>query len=145
MGGATAASRDAQVAALIESAYQQLATRKSGVSGVLVASTDNAATLTSMPINRVSLDANGTVKSELTRSDQASYTSGVPTVAKAIAGAAAAAASVIAPDASAATPRAGAPLKAGGGQRDRHDRPLLGRGGDPQIRQFECKQEFAKF
>jgi D-alanyl-D-alanine carboxypeptidase len=114
MGGATAASRDAQVAALIENAYQQLAIRKGGVSGTLMASSDNAATLTTMPINRVTIDANGTVKSDLTRSDQASYTMSVPTVAQAIAGAAAAAASVIAPEASAATPR-GAPLKAGGG------------------------------
>lgn len=116
MGGATAASRDAQVAQLIEDAYQNLGGRKSGV---LVASANNAATLTSMPINRVSVDANGTLKSDLVRSDQAAYTAGVPTVAQAIAGAAAAAASVLAPDASAATPRpaatTGAPLAVGAG------------------------------
>jgi D-alanyl-D-alanine carboxypeptidase len=116
MGGETAASRDAQVAQLIESAYQQLAERKSGT---LMASADNAATLTSMPLNRVSIDANGGLKSDLTRTDQASYTTSVPTVAQAIAGAAAAAAAVLAPDASASTPRtaprAGAPLTAGGG------------------------------
>jgi hypothetical protein len=80
-----------------------------------MASGDNAATLTSMPINRVTIGVNGTIKSELTRADQASYTTSMPTVAQAIAGAAAAAASVLAPDASAATPRAGAPLNAGGG------------------------------
>jgi D-alanyl-D-alanine carboxypeptidase len=112
MGGPTAASRDAQVAALIEEAYGQLAARQSGV---LMASGDNAATLTSMPINRVTIDPNGTVKSELTRADQATYTTGVPSMAQAIAGAAAAAASVLASDASASTPRAGAPINGGGG------------------------------
>ncbi|MGE3302401.1 MAG: D-alanyl-D-alanine carboxypeptidase family protein, partial [Hyphomonadaceae bacterium] len=102
MGGETGASRDAQVAALIENAYQLLTVR--GDIGA-------TATLTSMPVNRAAIDVNsGVVRSELNARDQAQYTS----VVGVIAGAAAAAASVIAPNASAATPApvAGAPITA---------------------------------
>jgi D-alanyl-D-alanine carboxypeptidase len=116
MGGETAAQRDAQVSQLIEDAYSKIDQR---VSGTLMASAPgNGATLTSMPINRASVDiTSGAVKSEFTRTDQAAYSSSMPSLSQAIAGAAAAAASVLAPDASAATPRArsGAPLASGGG------------------------------
>jgi D-alanyl-D-alanine carboxypeptidase len=116
MGGETAAQRDAQVAQLIEDAYSRIDQR---VSGTLMASAPgNAATLTSMPINRASVDiTSGAVKSEFSRADQAAYSSSLPSLSQAIAGAAAAAASVLAPEAAAATPRthSGAPLASGGG------------------------------
>jgi D-alanyl-D-alanine carboxypeptidase len=104
MGGQTAAARDAQVAQLIEDAYQALATRQT-----------NTATLASMPLTRATIDPNsGLVRTEIVRNDQGGYTVSLPSVAQAIAGAAAAAAQVIAPEASASTPRVqgriGAPL-----------------------------------
>jgi D-alanyl-D-alanine carboxypeptidase len=99
MGGQTAAARDAQVAQLIENAYQVLDTRKGHIS------------VAQLTVNKVGVDAaNNMMSSTLTRNDQSGYTVSLPSVAQAIAGAAAAAASVIAPNAAASTPSRGAPL-----------------------------------
>ena len=104
MGGQTAAGRDAQMATLIENAYQVLAVRKGA----------NTATLASMPVNRATIDpVTGQVSSQYQRVDQGAYTVTLPTVAQAIAGAAAAAAQVLAPEASAQTPLATAPRVSG--------------------------------
>lgn len=99
MGGETASARDAQVSQLIENAYATLDTRKANIS------------VAQLTVNKVGIDAaNNMMSSTLTRNDQSGYTVSLPSVAQAIAGAAAAAASVIAPNASAATPSRGAPL-----------------------------------
>jgi D-alanyl-D-alanine carboxypeptidase len=115
MGGETAASRDAQVAYLIEDAYAQLENRAA----------TTAATLTSLPMTRVTIDpAAGAAAAQTVSRDQGQYTVSVPSVANAIAGAASAAAAVLAPDAAAATvssPAArGAPAggAVGGGELD---------------------------
>ena len=78
MGGQTAASRDAQVAYLIENAYSELSARAAGAP---------TATFAAMPITRAQVDFNSTdLRLTTTTHDSAQYTSPAPSGAAAIAG-----------------------------------------------------------